>query len=52
MRKLFGLAAIGGIGWGLRKLMRRPPNAAEVDLRQPQKTVENMEKATGEPVRP
>jgi hypothetical protein len=51
MKKLFGVAVLGAIGWGLRKLMNRS-NPADVDLREPQKTVEKVEAAVGEPVRP
>ncbi len=52
MRKLLGLLAIGGAAWGARKLKGRTPNTAKVDMDQPQKTVEKVEAAVGQPVRP
>ncbi len=53
MKKLFKFAALGGVAFAVRKLAAsRKPDATEVDLRQPQKTVEKVEAAVGEPVRP
>lgn len=53
MRKLLGVVAIGGFAWGAKKLAAtRKPNTAHVDMDQPQKTVEKVEAAVGEPVRP
>ena len=52
MKKLLGLLAIGGAAWGARKLKGRKPNTADVDMAQPQKTVQKVEAAVGEPVRP
>ena len=54
MKKLMKLAALGAIGVALRKVMaqRGRPEAANVDLREPQKTVEDVEAKVGTPVRP
>jgi hypothetical protein len=53
MRRLLKMAALGAIGVGVRKLIRqRRANPAQVDLREPQKTVQNVEREVGEPVRP
>lgn len=52
MRKLLGLLAIGGVAWGARKLKARKPDTAKVDMDQPHKTVQKVEAAVGEPVRP
>jgi len=57
MKKLLGLLAIGGAAWGARKLKGRKPDTAKVDTAkidtdQPQKTVQKVEAAVGEPVRP
>ena len=47
------ITAFAGIGYAVRRLTgKTPPDPSAVNPSQPQRTVEKMEQAAGEPVRP
>ena len=47
------MTAVAGIGYVVRRAMgKTPPDTSSVNLSQPQRKVEEMERAAGEPVRP
>lgn len=55
MKKLMKLGVLAAIGVGIRKVLQQRstgPDTANVDLREPQKTVEDIEAKAGAPVRP
>jgi hypothetical protein len=52
MRKLVMFIAAATIGYVVRRVRGAKPDPSSVSLDQPQRTVESMERATGEPVRP
>ena len=46
------ITAVAGIGYVVRRVMGRTPDPSSVNPAQPQRKVEQMERAAGEPVRP
>jgi hypothetical protein len=52
MKKLALFVAVATVGFLVRRIRRRPPDPGSLSLDEPQETVEEMERAAGEPVRP
>ena len=52
MKKLVLFVAAATVGFLVRRIRRRPPDPSSLSLDEPQETVEQMERATGGPVRP
>ena len=52
MRKLVVFLAAAAVGFVVRRIRRSDPDPTSLSLDEPEQTVEKMERAAGEPVRP
>ena len=53
MKKLFMITVVAGIGYLVRRAMgKTTPDVSSLNAAQPQRKIEEMERAAGEPVRP